>query len=215
MELNTENNAINGNKNSPLNRSDAAKLGWENARKRGYVPRRPHDPSQPRRLMDSLTTVEIEKFWARVKKVDNGCWEWTGAKLHGVDVNGKLRTTRFGLYGYFAVGDISRKNRQTHFYAHRVAWTLRFGLPPQDMTLDHLCFNKSCCNPDHLRLLTRAENSRVGNPLANRPGRKLLQYAKLKEVSELVASGMTKKSACELVGISETTYRKRKSEVLR
>lgn len=44
--------------------------------------------------------------------------------------------------------------------AHRVAYTEAFGPIPDEMTVDHLCFNPPCVNPQHLRLLTRSENSR-------------------------------------------------------
>ncbi|WP_443041336.1 HNH endonuclease [Streptomyces sp. B21-108] len=31
---------------------------------------------------------------------------------------------------------------------------------PEGWTIDHLCQNKACCNPDHLSPVTRSENSR-------------------------------------------------------
>lgn len=31
---------------------------------------------------------------------------------------------------------------------------------PNDMEIDHLCRNPGCCNPDHLELVTHAENNR-------------------------------------------------------
>ena len=43
--------------------------------------------------------------------------------------------------------------------AHRVAYIEAFGAVPDGMTVDHLCFNPPCVNPQHLRLLTRSENS--------------------------------------------------------
>lgn len=44
--------------------------------------------------------------------------------------------------------------------AHRVAWIETKGDIPAGLTVDHLCFNTLCVNPDHLRLLTLSDNSR-------------------------------------------------------
>lgn len=43
-------------------------------------------------------------------------------------------------------------------YAHRLAYVDSCGPIPDGMTVDHLCFNRGCVNPDHLRLLTLDEN---------------------------------------------------------
>lgn len=46
------------------------------------------------------------------------------------------------------------------YLAHRAAWTLYNGEIPQGMVVDHMCFNRACVRPDHLRLLTLRENTR-------------------------------------------------------
>lgn len=43
--------------------------------------------------------------------------------------------------------------------AHRLAYELWVGEIPTGETIDHLCFNTSCCNPQHLRTLSHKENS--------------------------------------------------------
>lgn len=43
-------------------------------------------------------------------------------------------------------------------YTHRVAYALRHGSVPAAMTIDHVCRNTVCCNPDHLQLMTNEEN---------------------------------------------------------
>ncbi|MEW1705993.1 HNH endonuclease signature motif containing protein [Microbacterium sp. NPDC089190] len=45
--------------------------------------------------------------------------------------------------------------------AHRKAWEQANGRPvPAGLTIDHLCFQTACVNPDHLEPVTQAENNR-------------------------------------------------------
>jgi len=43
---------------------------------------------------------------------------------------------------------------------HRAAWVSVHGQVPMGMTIDHLCKQRRCVNPDHLRLLPNYENAR-------------------------------------------------------
>lgn len=91
----------------------------------------------------------IARIWDRVDmRGPDECWPW------------KLST---GSHGYGQVGwkvDGSRTNAMTT--AHRVAWMAANGetVIPPGMTVDHVCHNRVCCNPAHLRLLTNEENAR-------------------------------------------------------
>ena len=80
-------------------------------------------------------------WWLKVeRRGGDECWPWTQSiASHG--------------YGQTWDGTTVR-------LAHRVAWTLTYGPIPEDLTVDHLCRNKRCCNPAHLRLLTNVENAR-------------------------------------------------------
>jgi hypothetical protein len=49
-------------------------------------------------------------------------------------------------------------------YVHRHAWEQVHGPIPAGMTIDHLCLVKLCMNPDHMEVVTRAENGRRGSP---------------------------------------------------
>lgn len=42
--------------------------------------------------------------------------------------------------------------------AHRFAYELVRGPIPGGLVIDHLCRNRRCCNPDHLEVVTFAEN---------------------------------------------------------
>lgn len=88
-----------------------------------------------------------QRFWAKVQKTDS-CWIWTAAKYKAG-------------YGHFQWGD-------RDWCAHRIAYTLLRGPIPEGMTLDHLCRNKSCVNPDHLDPCTRGENTLRGDTISTR-----------------------------------------------
>lgn len=68
------------------------------------------------------------------------CWVWQGP---------------LNEHGY---GLSSRTDR----LAHRAVYRRLVGAVPQEMTLDHLCRIRACVNPDHLEVVTLAENTRRG-----------------------------------------------------
>ena len=76
------------------------------------------------------------RFWSKVD-TSGDCWEWTGQRVKG--------------YGRFAW--------EHGQLAHRYSYTIHHGAIPDGMTVDHRCFNPGCVRPEHLRLLTHAENA--------------------------------------------------------
>ena len=95
-----------------------------------------------------------ERFWARVDR-SGECWLWTGALRNG--------------YGQVTI--TSGDGPRTH-YAHRIAYEIARGEIPAGMTIDHLCRNLVCVNPDHLEVVTRKENVLRGVGLSARNARK-------------------------------------------
>ncbi|SGZ17446.1 HNH endonuclease [Moritella viscosa] len=56
----------------------------------------------------------------------------------------------------------------TTAYIHRMSYSIFVKTIPehdkltgQDNTIDHRCGNRGCCNPDHLQMVLRGENSRL------------------------------------------------------
>lgn len=91
--------------------------------------------------MGNVNRVQ-DRFWAKVTKSDT-CWLWTAA----VDKSG------YGRMHYLTGSE----------YAHRISYLLHKGAIPPKKVIDHKCRVRSCVNPEHLQILTRAENSSQGN----------------------------------------------------
>lgn len=78
-----------------------------------------------------------DRFWSHVDK-SGECWLWTAT------------TTRLG-YGNFSVGGRTKT-------AHRVLYQWLHGSLTRDVVVDHICHNRSCVRPEHLRSCTRKQN---------------------------------------------------------
>jgi hypothetical protein len=80
--------------------------------------------------------TELERFLALTEKTET-CWNWTGFRDAG--------------YGRFHVADEQR--------AHRWSYKHFVGPIPKGLVLDHVCRNRGCVNPEHLRVVTTKENT--------------------------------------------------------
>lgn len=107
---------------------------------------------------------EIERLDKSIVRLGpDDCWPWIGGVLRP---HGKRypHLTRPRCMGY----DPLDAQKQRHTYPTRLMYLLHRGRIPEGLTVDHICFNRMCCNPAHLQLLTRSENTRRRDPNAVR-----------------------------------------------
>lgn len=82
-----------------------------------------------KKLLDEYVFV---RFWSKVNVLKkHQCWEWQSS---------------LNLSGY---GQISIKNKP--YLAHRIAYFYFNGKIKSSYVIDHICMNKKCVNPNHLR----------------------------------------------------------------
>jgi HNH endonuclease len=120
------------------------------------------------------------RFSDKVLKAESGCWLWQA-------------NTGRGGYGRFQC-------KGNNEYAHRWIYKQIYGDAGE--SIDHICSQASCVNPNHLQIVTRGQNTRlmlqrgpVRRPKVKRDGprlhssRKAIQEGRiLKEAHELLLS---------------------------
>lgn len=89
-------------------------------------------PGRPR-------TSPEKRFWSKVE-ITPKCWNWTDQPNRS---------------GYGRLGTDGK-----HTLAHRFSWTLHGNELAPDEELDHICHNRLCVNPAHLRIASREDNNR-------------------------------------------------------
>lgn len=94
----------------------------------------------------------IEERFSDYVVFTESCWNWTGA-------------IRNDGYGSFSLNGIK-------VMAHRFSWSHFNGNIPDGELIDHMCHNRACVNPEHLRLATYKQNAenRLGAYPTNKIG---------------------------------------------
>jgi len=136
--------------------------------------------------------TRYERFWSKIDRTPglgpNGdCWLWIGC----ADEKG---------YGRFEF-------RRKKWFAHRLAWAFAKQAIPQEDLL-HSCDTPSCCNPDHLREGTQAENvqdaiDRGRFAIGSKSGVSVINEAIAAQVKRHLGSGKSPKVVAEEIGIAK------------
>lgn len=107
---------------------------------------------KPKHLIPELTSSQLQKFLSLIEKTST-CWNWKGT-IH------KSGYGNMGINGH-------------ELLVHRIAYRVfRKGRLIRAYVLDHLCRNKRCVNPLHLRQVTERTNTLAGTGFSARNARK-------------------------------------------
>ena len=91
-------------------------------------------------------TSLAEKFWSRVEiGSPDDCWRWTGY-VHP-DGHGALRVIRGG--------------ESKNYKAHKLSLELADVEIPEGSDVHHVCENRACVNPGHLKVLSHGDHKRI------------------------------------------------------
>lgn len=90
----------------------------------------------------AIPFVDKSLFMNKVRKTE-GCWLWKGY------ITGP---------GY---GAVTFPGHSGWFRAHRVSYMLFVGELTQGLVIDHICRNKKCVNPSHLRQVSQRKTIKI------------------------------------------------------
>lgn len=139
-----------------------------------------------------VTQKWVDRFNAKWKVSDNGCWEWVGAHLPK---------------GY---GIIKIPGSRRYEYAHRLSYRIAFGEIPEGRHVCHKCDNTKCVNPDHLFLgdswLNHQDMKLKGRHLyGERNGNSVLSEDMVRRIKEHLSLGWPQLKIARVFGVSQIT----------
>lgn len=160
--------------------------GWASQYQRAYyrahhVPAPPRPPRPPSHALGRiLARIEVDP--------GTGCWLWPTP----------------GSNGYGRVRHLGRASCLTH----RVVAEHYHGAIPPAHEVDHLCHVRACCNPDHLQIVHKLENTSRALTWSYVVGRAKLMPADARAIREAHAKGeQTKAELARAYGVSPRTIR--------
>ena len=133
------------------------------------------------------------RFWSKIIKgaAPDDCWAWTGA------------TTAFG-YGIINLG-----HKRGNVRAHRLSWVLHHGPVPDGLFVLHRCDNPPCCNPVHLFVGEKRDNTldmlaKDREARGERRGRARLAASEAAAIKQMIKSGTPAPVAAAIYGVSRS-----------
>jgi len=93
----------------------------------------------------------MKKFLSKIR-IEGNCWVWYGSK---------------DRQGYSRI-QINKRS----YIGHRLMYEYYHGDIDPNLTIDHLCRNHACVNPEHLEQVTLRENILRGDTIASHNSRK-------------------------------------------
>lgn len=134
----------------------------------------------------------VERFFEKVEiRPIPQCWPWV-AWVNNMG------------YGQMSIPsrDIQRGDRTV--LAHRISWILQNEQPiPEGLDILHLCDNKRCVNPAHLKPGTASENARMIDPARLRSQSKITEVIAC-QIRGLIVQGEKQRVIAERYGITQS-----------
>lgn len=138
-------------------------------------------------------TNSPETIKERIAINNNGCWIWQGFKDR--DGYGRMRL------------------RGAERFVHRISYEAWVAPLEDGKVIMHMCDTPACCNPDHLRQGTRADNNadcaaKGRKPKGSKNGNARLTEYQVLKIREWYSQGMSQEELSKIFNISRVQIRK-------